>query len=189
MVKMVKGVRVSALSTLARHGVGSADHQQLTLLHGLITCRADSHRMEGRTACVLKHDRLSVRVDVAVAPLLECQQNRFKLASCVRQHVLKARRALGIELAFEDAGVLEFLQTGAHDIAWGARPGGYLLEAVVAVADLANDQQRVPFANYRQGVGDRANSAGRFGFWTEFAFRTHPRYGSAWEQKWNLKRH
>jgi hypothetical protein len=135
--------------------------------------------MEGRTACVLKHDRLSVRVDVAVAPLLECQQDRFKLASCVRQHVLKPRRAFRIELAFEDAGVLEFLEAGAYDIAWRARPGGYLLEALVAVADLANDQQGMPFANYREGVGNRANSAGRFGCWTEFAFRTHLLYSSA----------
>ena len=115
-------------------------------------------RVELGAAGVLEDHGLGARVDVAVAPLLELEQDRVQLLARLGQQVLVARRALGVEAALDDARLLELAQPAGEHVARGAGAVEELGEARAAVADLAHHEQRVALADERQGIRDRADA-------------------------------
>src|SRR5688572_3061189 len=159
-----------------------AGDRQLTEADRVPAGLADRDRVELGPARVPEHDRLRARVAVPVAPLLEREQDRVQLVAGVGQQILVPRRAIGVAAALDHARLLERAQPAREHVARRAGAGGDVVEARVAVADLARDEQRVAVADDRQRVGDRADSRrlahGGSLLPTRFGFQTSTRKAS-----------
>src|SRR3954447_10259221 len=92
-------------------------------------------------AGVLEDDRLPAWVDVVVAPFLQCENDRTQVSAGVGQVILVARRVLGGHASLKYADLLEPAKTGGQHVAWSTGEGDEVLEADIAVSDLAHDKQ------------------------------------------------
>src|SRR5919106_2015933 len=146
----------SPLPRIAHDRVGPAAHRQLAPPDRLPAGGADRQRVELLAAHVLEHDRLLAGLALPVAPLLEGQHDGAELETRIGEVVLVARWSLRVPPSLEESGLLEPAQPRDEHIARRAGVAGELLEAPVAVADLAHDEQGVLVADDREGVRHRA---------------------------------
>ena len=137
--------------------VGAAADGEVAAAYRLAARRADRQRVELGAAAVAEDDGLGAGVDVAVAPLLEREQDRVQLLAGRGQQVLVARRPLGVAPPLDHTARLELSQPRREHVARRSRAHRELLEAGAPVADLAHDEQRVAVADDVEGVGDRAD--------------------------------
>jgi hypothetical protein len=112
-----------------------------------VTVRSPSRRGARQAAQtvwgVLEDDGLGAGVAVAVAPLLEGQQDRLKFLAGLGEQVLVARWVLAVQAALDDAGLFELAQPCGEHVAGGPGAGGDVLEAGLSVAQLAGYEQGV----------------------------------------------
>ena len=134
-------------------GVRAADDPQLAGPDGLAAGGADRQRVKLGAAGVREDDRLLARVAAPVAPLLQGQHDRTELLARGREVVLVAHGALRVGPALDQADLLEPAQARGEHVARGAGVARQLAEAAVAVADLADDEQRVAVAHDGQRIG------------------------------------
>ena len=89
------------------NGMGPAGHGELAVAEGLLACGADGDRVKVGTTGVLEDDGLGAGITVAIAPLLEGQQDRVEILTGIGEQVLVARGALGVQAPFDDARLFE----------------------------------------------------------------------------------
>lgn len=142
---------------------------------GTLLARVVRHRLDGRarygtsalvagvvndedmTTLVQPRRRLR-RPSPFRAPLPECAQHRKEVNALVSEVVFVARRVVGVQTPLDDRELLELPQALGEDVAGRTREGSDLVEAVDAVPELPDGDERPALTNDLQRRRDGTRS-------------------------------